>query len=394
LRRLLFAVCACLIATSALAAEDDEAVYLRRFAESGAKARDTYDPMEAVPGAARVDRLALAPGRSISAAALDKARAYAAANNSQALLIWRDGALEEAAYFNGASRDTPLLSRSMAKPLAAIAVGRAIQLGKIRSLDQPVADFIPEWRGTPKGQVKVRHLLDMTAGFLEQGFSSDASNIWSRAYLHPRHDRILLEEYPLTDTPGTVYSYANATADMVALLIERATGMRYGEFLSREVLAPLGAAGGEVWVDRPGGLAHSGCCILLPAETWLKLGLLLLDDGVRTRRRLLPAGYVAAMRTPTAANPHYGLGVWSGRPYAPRRGFGKPGQALGAVLQSEPFVDEQLFFFDGAADQVLYIAPSKGLAILRMGGPPPKSPEWDNAMLPNLILRDLGAGRR
>jgi CubicO group peptidase (beta-lactamase class C family) len=388
--RMALALALSLLAASAAQGADDEAVYLSRFAQSGANARDTYDPMEAVAGAKRVMPLPHADQSSISGDALRRAETYAAANNSKVLLIWRDGALEAATYFDGAAASTPLVSRSMAKPLAAIAVGRAIKLGKIRSLDQPVADFIPEWRGTPKSRVKVRHLLDMTAGFLGQGFSPDPANIWSRAYLHPRHDKILIEQYPLTDEPGTVYNYANATADMVALLIERATGERYGAFLSRQVLTPLGAAGGEIWVDRPAGLAHSGCCILLPAETWLRLGLLLLDDGVWGGKRLLPQGYVTTMRTPTAANPHYGLGVWAG-PYAPRRGFGKPGQALGAVLHGEPYLADDLFLFDGNADQVLYIVPSQRLAILRMGGPPPKAPEWDNAVLPNLILRDLGS---
>lgn len=376
------------VASSGRAAEDDEAVYLRRFSEFGSSARDSYDTLEATLGARRLKPLPLAARPSISRPALEQARAYAAANNSKALLIWRDGVLEDASYFDGATAATPLVSRSMAKPLAAIAVGRAIQMGKIQSLDQPVSDFITEWKGAPKAAVKVRHLLDMTAGFLGQGFSADPANIWSRSYLHPRHDRILIDEYPLIDTPGATYNYANATADMVALVIERATGMRYGQFVSRQVLVPLGAAGGQIWIDRPGGLAHSGCCMLLPAESWLRLGLLLIDDGVWKRRRLLPAGYVEVMRTPTLANPHFGLGVWAG-PYAPRRGFGRPGQGLGAVLHGEPYMAEDLFLFDGNANQVLYIVPSRRLAILRMGGPPPKSPEWDNAILPNLVLRDL-----
>jgi hypothetical protein len=33
--------------------------------------------------------------------------------------------------------------------------------------------------------------------------------------------------------------------------------------------------------------------------------------------------------------------------------------------------------------------PSRKLAILRMGDAPPKSPEWDNAYLPNLVLRAI-----
>jgi hypothetical protein len=52
-------------------------------------------------------------------------------------------------------------------------------------------------------------------------------------------------------------------------------------------------------------------------------------------------------------------------------------------------VAKDLFLFDGLDDQVLYIVPSQRLAILRMGDAPPRAPEWDNAFLPNLILRAL-----
>jgi CubicO group peptidase (beta-lactamase class C family) len=277
----------------------------------------------------------------------------------------------------------------MAKPLGAIAIGRAIALGAIKDLDQPAADFIAPWRGTPKAAITVRQLLDMTSGLAEQGPVGDPASIMSRAYLSPRHDAVLIDDYPLTAVPGVRYQYSNASADLIAVVIERATGRRYAEFVSDEVLKPLGAAGGQIWVDRPGGLAHSGCCILLPARTWLSLGLLLMQDGAWSGRRLLPPGYVKAMLTPTASNPRYGLGVWLPGDYIPRRGFGRPDQMLGAVLHSEPYLASDLFLFDGNANQVLYMVPSKHLAILRMGNPPPKSPEWDNAYLPNLILRDL-----
>jgi CubicO group peptidase (beta-lactamase class C family) len=374
--------------------DSDEAVYLRRFAENGGAQRTGYDDtMEAVPSAAHVTPLPKAVRGKLAPKTLDRARSYALANNSKALLVWVEGKLEQEVYGPGVDAATPINSGSMSKPLGAIAVGRAIMLKKLRSLDQPVTDFLPEWRGTPKAAITIRHLLAMTSGLLEQGQSADPANIWSRAYLHPRHDRILLEDYPLSAPPGTRYQYSNASADLIAIIIERATGRRYAEFVSTEIIKPLGAAGGEIWLDRVGGLAHSGCCILVPAQTWLRLGLLLLDDGVWQGRRLLPRGYVTEMRTPTAQHPRYGLGIWLPGPYVLRRGFGRPDQ-LGAaqILHSEPYVADDLFLFDGNGSQVLYMVPSRRLAILRMGPMPPRTPEWDNTFLPNLVLRDL-AGR-
>ena len=378
---------------------DDEAVYQARFAQLFASFRaglglETYEPLEAVPGARDHQPLRAASVASIDPSALQRARDYAAANRSSAFLVWRDGVLEESSYFGETLATSTLTSRSLAKPMTAIAVGRAIALRRIRSLDQPVADFVPEWRDDERRRlILVRHLLDMRSGFLPQSMSPDPAHILNRAYLHPRHDEIIIREYPVVDAPGSRYEYNNASSEMVAVLIERATGRRYAEFISSEILQPIGAPGGQVWVNRPGGVAHSGCCLMLPAEAWLRLGILLSTDGVWQGKRLLPVGYVNEMRRPTRENPYYGLGVYVAGDYTPRRGFAHPEREADSrkVLHSEPYLAPDLFLFDGNANQVVYIIPSERLVILRMGDNPPRGEgqEWDNTVLPNTVLRGI-----
>ncbi len=393
----LFAVLLAALPLSAAATftPEDEAVYAARFQSimaSGKGELPAYDPVEAVPGAVRATPLPQRTDPAIAADALAAADAYAGANNSSAFLVWHDGALAAAHYYGGATPATGIVSKSLAKPITALAVARAIMLGKIKSLDQPVADFIPEWRGTPKAAMLIRHLLDMRSGLLAQGVSVEPMNIWSRAYLHPRHDEIIVGEYPLTDAPGSKYEYSNATSELVARVIEKATGRRYAEFVGHEVFAPIGAQGGTVFVNRPGGLAHSGCCMMVPAETYLRMARLVLDDGVASGKRLLPKGYVAAMKTPTAQNPHYGMGLWIGGAYIERRGFANPARPLPKVLHSEPYLADDVVMFDGNSDQIVYIVPSRRLIVLRTGDAPPKSPEWDNSRLINLVLRGMGPG--
>ncbi len=367
---------------------EEAAVYQSRFAAVNA-GNFTYAPMEAVPGASQPTPLPIARVPTIVDEALRAAQAYAKSNNSTALLIWRDGSLQAADYFKGTTAQTPLNSKSLAKPLGAIAVGRAIRLGFIRSLDQRVSDYITEWQGSPKAEIRIRHLLDMRSGMLPQKPAPDPNDILNRAYLDPRHDAILINEYPLLHPPGTHFDYANAVADLVAIVIERATHRRYAQFISDAVLRPLGAAGGTIWIDREGGLAHSGCCILLPAETWLRLAILLIDDGRWRHEQLLPRGYVDSMKTPTPQNPYYGLGVYVAGNYTERRGFANVDLFAPEVLHSEPYAAKDLFLFDGNADQVVYIIPSQRLIVLRTGDSPPKSPEWDNTRLPNIVLRGL-----
>jgi hypothetical protein len=66
------------------------------------------------------------------------------------------------------------------------------------------------------------------------------------------------------------------------------------------------------------------------------------------------------------------------------------------VLHSEPYLANDLFLFDGNANQVVYIVPSARLIVVRVGDPPPKAAgaEWDNSALPNMLLRGLDADRK
>jgi CubicO group peptidase (beta-lactamase class C family) len=372
-----------------------DADYLARFhTVEKAGGSLSYDILAPVDGTAT--DLAFAKPSTLSpkvSAALGKVTDYAARTNSSALLIWYDGKLIDEHYFGDTQAETALASKSLAKPLSAVAIGRAIQLGKIRNLDQSVADYITEWRGTPKARMTIRHVLSMETGLLEQSFVPGPDNPWSRAYLDPYHERYIVDEYPLTNPPGTLYGYSNAAADLVAIIIARATGERYDEFVARHVLKPIGAAGGTIWLNRKNGSPHSGCCINLPARSWLKLAILLLDDGRVEGQPILPRNFVAEMRKASAHNPHYGLGVWLGQPYAERRGFMGPNSPAPKVWQSAPYHADDLFLFDGNGNQTIYIVPSRKLVILRMGASPPTPVEWDNSFMPNMMIDGLAAGR-
>ncbi|XUU60787.1 serine hydrolase domain-containing protein [Erythrobacter sp. HA6-11] len=355
----------------------------------------SYDPVVAVegkPGPALP--IASNQDRTISEAALAEARDYAEANRSSILIVWRNGAIEAEHFFGKTMRDELLNSRSFAKPLTAIAIGRAIELGHITSLDQPVADFVPSWRDDHwRSKMLVRHLLDMRTGFLPQAAAFDPQHILNRAYLHPRHDEVIINDYPLVIEPGVRYDYSNATSELIAPVIEAASAMQYEEFIAREILQKIGAAGGEVWINREGGTAHSGCCILLPAHDWLRLSILLLNNGEWEGKRLLDPAFVAEMQQGTPQNPYYGMGVWLAGEYIAERGVANPDRREYTTLHSEPYEASDLYLFDGNANQVSYIVPSEGLVILRMGASPPRGTRWDNAYLPNTIIRGITRDR-
>ena len=117
--------------------------------------------------------------------------------------------------------------------------------------------------------------------------------------------------------------------------------------------------------------------------------MLVAQDGKGAGKQLLPRGYVTAMKTPTAQNPHYGLGLWIGGRYIERRGFANPNRPLPKVLHSDPYLSDDVVMFDGNSNQIVYIVPSQQLVVLRTGDGPPRQPEWDNARLINTILAGM-----
>ena len=373
--------------------EADEALYRKRFERLADPASGMglpfYDTLQDVPGATQPAALLMAKMPRVSPGALREAADYSEKTNSTALLIWQDGLIQAARYFGDTNADTLLVSRSLAKPLAVIAVGRAIQKGHIASLDESAAKYFHKWQGTPKSAIKVRYLLDMRSGLLRQAPATGIDDVLNRAYLHPRHDEVILNEYPLVREPGSRYEYSNANLELAAPLIERATGIQYEDWVAGEVLRPLGAAGGQVWMNREGGTAHAGCCWLLPAETWLRLAVLLINDGVAGGRRLLPEGFVKEMSTATPQNPHAGMSVYVAGEYVKGRGAANPELPVGKTLHSEPYLADDLFLFDGNSNQVIYIVPSVRLVVARLGNRPAAGSEWDNAYLINTVLRGL-----
>jgi CubicO group peptidase (beta-lactamase class C family) len=397
----LFAATIATLAAGVAAAWFANPVYWSRYlavaAKGGSGDVDSYSPTEPVEGD-HDGFLTVAPEaqRTVPADALAAARDYAARNRSSSLLVWHRGRLQSADYWGGDAA-TPVNSRSLHKMLGGLLVGAAIRDGHIASLDDPVAKYVTEWRGTPKAAITIRHVLQMSSGLMWFR-GGGAYSIPSRRYLDPHWDRVLLEAVPFEFEPGSAYDYSDITADVMPHLIERATGRRYAEYLGDAILKPLRAPGGRIWVNREGGLPHGGCCLMLPPEAWLRIGVMTLHGGRVGEREILPPWWLDEMRMPSPNNPHFGLMAWLGQPYTQRRLFHRPDSPSNAnprpgAFHSEPYLADDLFLFDGMNGQIVYLVPSQQLVIVRTGlRPPPGQPEWDNSVLPNLVLRALGAG--
>lgn len=228
---------------------------------------------------------------------------------------------------------------SVSKTLLAVAVMHLVDAGKI-GLDTPVVDYVtdftmasPEYR-----RITVRMLLDHTAGLP----GSDYANAMTTAPYDGYEAQLLrgLRTERLKTTPGAMSVYCNDCYTLAQIAIERVSGRAYEDYLTDEILAPLGMthtkwptaafpAGSYAPVVTTDGvksqeflnLPGSGSAWSTPVDM-SHLAMMLMNGGVYRGARVLSVASVAEMGRdqigttldPVEANEwRYGLG-WDGVP--------------------------------------------------------------------------------
>lgn len=341
-------------------------------------------PQEAVPGRPR-DDIAIGAQVTIDPRGLALAETYADRMKSVALLVFHRGALRYERYWPGFDAATRTNPNSMHKGVLALVVGAAIADGFIDSADAPASKWIREWQGDARRDITVRELLQMSSGLEVPVFGTwKSSRILFGSDLQAGVLVLGIEA-----AHGSVFQYNNASSQALVMLLERATGRRYAQYLSERIWRPIGASDAALWMDRVGGQPRGFCCLFATARDWLRVGRLILDRGRVGDAQVLPAAWIDAMTTPSPRNPLFGMNLWLGSPKGTERTYNRhTTRAKASAFHSAPFAAPDVIFIDGFGGQRVYIIPSLELVIVRTGV---SSTEWDDAILPNAII---GAVRR
>ncbi len=368
-------------------------VYWRRWFDTMSHMDPEYlnlAPLEAVPAVpAPALPAAAASDRTIADQALRDAEAYADAFDSFALIVVHRGVVQTE-WYRADRKPTDLTqSQSMMKTITALMVGAAIDDGLIRSVDDPVAQYLPEWRDDPRGAITVRNLLNMSSGLGKYEFSLNpfAANTAFRFLFSGERDPIVLAT-PLEWQPGSRFDYNDVAAQLAGMLVQRVIEEPYSSYLSRRLWRDVGGAEAYVWMDQPGGNAMTACCLMAPAMSWVRIGVMLKDGGVFNGRRIVSAEWIEEMIRPSAQSARYGLFTWLG---AGLNAIASPPEDV-ERRQREPYAADDTFMLLGLGGQRVFISRSLDLVVVRMGpfsGYQPLKPEWDNSRLFNTIARGI-----
>lgn len=347
---------------------------------------DWYSPLETVDGTGGFQFEKADPAEmGIDPQALADAAAYAGERGSDSLMVLKDGRLIHAEYWNGTGPETLFSSHSFHKTVIGLLYGIAQAEGAIPDLDAPVKTLLTEWDGDARGDITIRQMLQMASGIAPPPYDDRSpSSLQVQTFIGTDIIASSLET-PTIDPPGDAFGHYNVNSMLLGAMLERATGERYADYASDRLWRPIMAHDAQVWLDKPGGMAHTDCCMLSVTEDWLLIGELMRQDGMLHGERILPEGWVAEMATGTEANPNYGLHVWVGSPYVEYRPY-SPLREDFSNYASEPYAAEDVVFLDGWGMKRLWVIPSEGLVILRTGT---ISEDWDDAAIPNTILRGV-----
>ncbi|MEI1246473.1 serine hydrolase domain-containing protein [Rhizobium aouanii] len=274
----------------------------------------------------------------------------------RAVVVVRDGRIVAEAYAPGFSAKTPLIGWSMTKTVNAAILGRLMLDGKVSFDDD---HLLAQWKDDARAKIKVSDLLGMESGLAFNENYGDVADVTRMLYLDP--DMVSLPAHaPVEAAPGKRFRYSSGTAVLLSRIWMDRVGNAQAAFAYPHdaLFAPLGMTSAVFELDARGTFAGSSY-LYATARDWARFGQFLLQDGVWNGRRLLPEGFVGAMRTPTAAS--------NGR-YTQGQAWLAPGGGSSAAFG----LPEDTFWLTGHDGQSMAIVPSANLVVVRLG----LTPSW------------------
>jgi CubicO group peptidase (beta-lactamase class C family) len=284
---------------------------------------------------------------------------------TRAVLVLYQGRIVAERYGSGYGPQTRFVSWSMAKTVTGVLIGLLVADGRLR-LDEGVP--VPAWQrpGDPRGEITLRHLLQMRSGLrhTEAGDPVYESDEVRMLFLDGRDAMAAhAEAQPLEAEPGRHWEYSSNTTVILADLAARALTAStdpaerrrvVGDYLRSRLFEPLGMTSIVPEYDAAGTLI-GGSLMHATARDWARFGEFLRNKGAVNGAQLVPSAWIEFMTTANPRNPGYGAQTWLNR--------AQPGE------DERPFpgAPRSAFSMNGHLGQFVLVVPDRKLTIVRLG---------------------------
>ena len=272
---------------------------------------------------------------------------FLASKHTKAFLIIRNDSILYEKYFDRLDHTTIFPGFSITKSMLSALVGIAIDEGYIKSVYQPVTDFLPELKDKKFQKVTIEDLLSMRSGIrFVEGYSNPFGGM--AKFYYGRNLRKYALKLKIESEPGKVYKYQSANFQLLAMVVEKATGKRISEYLEEKIWKPVGMEFNGTWnVDSKKFRENKGfCCINARSVDFARFGQLYLNGGKMNDLQLIPEDWVRES-----------LMIRNDS----RDSQGFPYTYFWRVLENGDF------FAKGILGEFIYVCPLKKVVIVRIG---------------------------
>lgn len=273
-------------------------------------------------------------------------------NKSIAFLVIQNDSIIYEQYWRGYSDSSLSASFSMAKSVVSLLMGIAVEEGKVKSIDDFISDYIPEFKREGTDTIRIKDILTMSGGF---DWVESYMNIFGKTADIYYGDRVqkIVGGLAAAYAPGKEFYYSSAETQMIGWVIENAYGKTIPELFSEKIWSKIGSEHDALWsLDKENGAAKTFCCINSNARDFARLGKLVLQNGMWDSTQIVPAAYVKDATSPASwlknregdVVDYYGYQFW----IMNYKGLNIP-------------------YFRGVKGQFIYVIPEKNAIVVRLG---------------------------
>jgi CubicO group peptidase (beta-lactamase class C family)/AcrR family transcriptional regulator len=274
---------------------------------------------------------------------------YVQNRHIKAFVVIRNDTIVYERYVGGYTDSTRSSSFSVAKSITSALLGIALESGAIRSLDDSVARYIPEIASKPAFRgITVRHLVAMQSGF---AYSRTNGRLWhdfrssDAHFYYTTNIRSSLAGQRREDPPGARWAYKDSDTQLLAWVLERATGKTLAAQLEESVWRRIGTEHDASWdLDHGNGSENAASGLNATARDLARFGRLYLNDGKWNGTQILPHDWVVSSRTLDSSRVE---------PEVPTWWLMQHQQLWWIPMQN--WAADQDFFADGSRGQRIYV---------------------------------------
>jgi len=230
------------------------------------------------------------------------------------LVIRNDTILIEK-YFQNCNRETLQNSFSVSKSILGLAVAKAIELGFITDIKEPITKYAPELfdRDPDFAKITIGDLLKMKSGIQ---YSPETSFPWLNrddviAYYHPNLKKVALEKTQISGEPNKEFQYNNYNPLLIGLAMERATKMKLTKFIERYIWSKIGTEFDARWSTDENEFEKMESGFMASPIDMAKIGRLVLENGKFRESQIVSAELMKELTKPISEMKVFEERVWA-----------------------------------------------------------------------------------